>query len=52
MMRLASDLISKRNEAVTAREGSGIEQWWSYAEEAYNSVDDANRDAANAAGWY
>ena len=51
MIRLAQTLTTKRNEAVVARESSGIEEWWNYAEEAYSGIDDANRGETSFGGW-
>jgi hypothetical protein len=36
-------LVSKRQEAITGRKNSGIEDEWTLAEESYQGVDDANR---------
>jgi len=40
-----SSLIKKREEAIAARTNSGIEDEWRAAEEAYQGIDDANRDS-------
>lgn len=40
---LAKHLIPLRNDAVSYREGSGIEEVWTLCEERYNGIDDANR---------
>lgn len=44
-------LATKRDEAVRERKGSGIEEVWRAAEEAYLGVDDANRHEFQKAKW-
>lgn len=41
-------IAKKRDEAIAARASSGIEQQWDEDEEAYQGIDDANRDEAGS----
>lgn len=47
---LAMTLSRKRQEAVDARMSSGIEDEWAEDEDAYQGIDDANRDTVSTAG--
>lgn len=49
--RLARVLVEKRQEAITARQISGIEDIWMACEEAYLGIDDANRTDFARARW-
>jgi len=44
-------VVTKRNEAVTARKSSGIEEVWARAEDAYVGIDDLNRGEFQNAKW-
>ncbi|MBF0256239.1 MAG: hypothetical protein HQL47_07220 [Gammaproteobacteria bacterium] len=44
--QVSADLERKRKEAIDGRAQSGIEQIWLEDEEAYEGIDDANRDEA------
>ena len=44
-------IAEKRDEAVKERKGSGIEEVWRAAEEAYLGMDDANRHEFGKAKW-
>jgi hypothetical protein len=44
-------IAAKREEAVTARKESGIEDVWLYCEEAYLGIDDLNRSEFTGAKW-
>lgn len=46
LQNLAHYLVSKRKEAIDGRLASGIEQIWQACEDAYNGIDDANRNTA------
>jgi hypothetical protein len=48
---LAVAIAQKRDDAVTARKESGIEEVWRKAEEAYIGIDDANRHEYQNARW-
>lgn len=48
---LGAVIAKKRDEAVKARRDSGIEEVWSYCEEAYLAMDDANRGEFSKAKW-
>lgn len=43
---LGNSLCKKRQEAISGRKNSGIEDEWSLAEDAYQGIDDANRGTA------
>lgn len=45
---LGKIVSSKRDEAVKGRQASGIEEVWAEDEDAYQGIDDANRDTAKA----
>ena len=47
----AQYVAGKRDEAVQAREASGIEDIWRQAEEAYLGIDDLNRNEWTGAKW-
>lgn len=48
---IASVIAKKRDEAVAARLASGIEDIWTYCEEAYLGIDDSNRHEFNNTKW-
>lgn len=45
-----ASLVSKRDEAVSFRAQSGIEEEWAICEEAYQGIDDANRGQVASTG--
>lgn len=49
---LAHVIIDKRNEAITARASSGIEDRWRMSEEKYAGIDDANRHLRGVRQWF
>ena len=44
-------VAEKRDEAVKARKASGIEEIWTYCEEAYLGIDDLNRHEWAGQRW-
>ncbi len=48
---LGISIAKKRDEAMTARKSSGIEEIWMNCEEAYLGIDDANRTEFSNAKW-
>lgn len=51
MQRLSSLVAGKRDAAVKARKESGIEDIWTYCEEAYAGIDDLNRKSGESQQW-
>lgn len=49
--RISKALVAKREEAITDRAASGIEQVWQRAEESYLGMDDANRHEFAGRRW-
>lgn len=49
--KIGAALETKKQDAVSYRQSSGIEQTWASAEEAYAGIDDANRGERTGGHW-
>lgn len=51
LQKIGNLVAAKRDDAVKARKESGIEDIWTYCEEAYASIDDMNRSNGTHQQW-
>ena len=49
---ISSFIAERRDDAINGRASSGCEAVWSYCEEAYAGIDDANRSEMDKNKWY